>query len=457
MFNVFNKYIRWKVSLIVFILLIATTSVYCLITLQIMNKNIMNEILKRGEELSRSIAVSAGYNFLSKDLLGLDNIVFKIKNSNKDVEYITIIGTDKKTIVHSDINQIGKILKYSEGQILKKDQDGTFIKEVHGMRGTIFEVFSPIAVMNKSFGTVILGINKSVLLNAQNATRKRIMGAFTVTVFLGVIGSVILSSFLTRSIKELSSGVDKLKQGKRSSPLTVYSEDELGRLTKSFNEMSSLITNQQDRLNEYARELEEAYVSTVKVLAAAIDAKDPYTHGHSTRVSQLSLQLGREAGLGKEELQDLEISCLFHDVGKIRIPDKILRKKGKLREDEMIEMRQHPVYGEEILGKAPSLNKFIPAVRHHHEWYNGEGYPDGLRGHRIPLHARILSITDTFDAMTSDRHYRKALTVNKAKKELLDFSGKQFDPELINIFVKQIKQIDKHDNLSLKYSEVTVS
>jgi HD-GYP domain-containing protein (c-di-GMP phosphodiesterase class II) len=221
--------------------------------------------------------------------------------------------------------------------------------------------------------------------------------------------------------------------------------------------MSSLITNQQDKLNEYAHELEEAYVSTVKVLAAAIDAKDPYTHGHATRVSQLSIQLGREAGLGKEELQDLEIACLFHDVGKIRIPDKILRKKGKLREDEVMEMRRHPVYGEEILRKAPSLNKFIPAVRHHHEWYNGEGYPDGLRGHKIPLHARILSITDTFDAMTSDRHYRKALTVKIAKKELLYFSGKQFDPKLIKIFVKQIKQIDKHDDLSLKYSEVTVS
>jgi HD-GYP domain-containing protein (c-di-GMP phosphodiesterase class II) len=283
------------------------------------------------------------------------------------------------------------------------------------------------------------------------------MGAFTVTVFLGVIVSVILSSFLTRSIKELSSGVDELKQGKRVRPLIVYSEDELGRLTNSFNEMGSLITNQRDKLNEYARELEEAYVSTVKVLAAAIDAKDPYTHGHSTRVSQLSLQLGREAGLGKEELQDLKISCLFHDVGKIRIPDKILRKKGKLREDEVIEIRRHPVYGEEILSKAPSLNKFIPAVRHHHEWYNGEGYPEGLRGNRIPLHARILSITDTFDAMTSDRHYRKALTVEIAIKELLYFSGKQFDPKLIKIFVKQIKQIDKHDDLSLKYSEVTVS
>ncbi|MEN8262959.1 MAG: HD domain-containing phosphohydrolase, partial [Nitrospirota bacterium] len=305
-----------------------------------MNKNIINEILKRGEELSRSIAASAGYNFLSKDLLGLDNIVFKIKNSNKDVEYITIIGTDKKTIVHSDINQIGKILKYPEGQILKKEQDGTIVKEVHGMRGTIFEVVSPIEVMNKSFGTVILGINKSVLSNAQNATQKRIMGAFTATVFLGVIVSVILSSFLTRSIKELSSGVDELKQGKRIKPLMVYSEDELGRLTNSFNEMGSLITNQRDKLNEYARELEEAYVSTVKVLAAAIDAKDPYTHGHATRVSQLSLQLGREAGLGKEELQDLEIACLFHDVGKIRIPDKILRKKGRLREDEVIEMRR---------------------------------------------------------------------------------------------------------------------
>jgi HD-GYP domain-containing protein (c-di-GMP phosphodiesterase class II) len=133
------------------------------------------------------------------------------------------------------------------------------------------------------------------------------------------------------------------------------------------------------------------------------------------------------------------VACIFHDIGKIKMPDRILRKKSPLTEKEREEMMRHTLYAEEILHKAPSLNKYVPAVRHHHEWYDGRGYPDGLSGDSIPLFAAIISITDAFDAMTTDRPYRKALSDDVALKEITNLSGKQFRPDLVEIFVKIIK------------------
>jgi HD-GYP domain-containing protein (c-di-GMP phosphodiesterase class II) len=264
--------------------------------------------------------------------------------------------------------------------------------------------------------------------------------AYAAVFLLGLAGSVTLSSFLTKPIRELSTGVEELKAGKGGRRLKVYSYDELGRLTESFNEMTALISEQRGRLIRSSRDLEESCVATIRVLAAASDARDPYTHGHSVRVSVLSLLLGRELGLDTKYLEELEVASLFHDIGKIKIPDVILRKRGKLDRDEMREMMRHTEYGTDLLSKAPSLQKYIPPVRHHHEWFNGSGYPDGLQGDAIPLAASIISIADTYDAMTSDRPYRNAFSDDKTFGELESFSGRQFDPELIKVFIRLMEK-----------------
>ncbi len=429
------KTLRFKVSLFVAVLLIITTLISYLATVRIMKQYILEEVIKRAESLSRSIAVSAGYSFISKDILGLDNIVFKVKESNKDIEYIAIVNNERKIVVHSDIKENGEILKTSEGRVLSKNLDGTAVKEIHLHSGNIFEVSSPISFMDKELGTVLLGVNKSVLMNAQHRAINRILTFFVLIILIGLIGSIIISSRITKPIEELSIGVNELKEGKGGRPLKVYSGDELGKLIGNFNEMTALITEQRGTINKYASDLEESYVSTIRVLAAAIDARDPYTHGHSARVSHLSLKIGADIGLRKKELEDLQAACLFHDVGKIKIPDSILRKTAILNQSEIKEMMQHVEYGTEILSKAPSLHKYIPAVRHHHEWYNGEGYPDRLRKDNIPLFASIISIADAFDAMTSTRPYRYALSEAEAFRELIALSGKQFNPRLIEVFI----------------------
>lgn len=203
---------------------------------------------------------------------------------------------------------------------------------------------------------------------------------------------------------------------------------------EGFKDMTELKTRQQDDVDE----LEGAYIFTLKVLTAAIDARDPYTLGHSTRVARLALKIGKAVGLSRKELEDLEIAGLFHDVGKLKTPDYVLLKDGPLNPVEQREITSHCDYGAAILTRASSLQKYIPAVRHHHEWYNGEGYPDGLREDEIPLHAAIIAVADAFDAMTSTRPYKSSLTREEAVQELVRFSGTQFNPRLIETFVAML-------------------
>lgn len=438
--------IRAKATLLILVLLAATTFLSYVITVRIMSNHVADKIIRTAETLGRSIAPSAGFLMGAHDLLGLDYMVFQIRKTNPDIKSIGVLGPERDIIVHSDIKERGRKLEPAQGEILERSEDGTvvrkiFVRKIFGAPGTLIEIESPIVFMDKHLGSVILELDWSVLSTAQSVAQRKVIGLFAVILALGTVSSVFLSSNLTRPIKELSSGVEELKRGKSGKPLRIFSGDELGRLTASFNEMSGLITNQRERLAQDARELEEAYVSTVRVVAAAIDARDSYTHGHSTRVSELVVALAGELGMSGQELDDIEISCLFHDVGKIKISDAILHKAGKLADDEWEEMKKHPEYGAEILRKAPSLRRFIPAVRHHHEWYDGSGYPDGLSGESIPREAAIISLADAYDAMTSDRPYRQAMTKEVAMATIQEYAGKQFSPELTPLFLGTVEKM----------------
>jgi putative nucleotidyltransferase with HDIG domain len=431
--------IRFKLSFFVFILLTFTTVVFFLATVKILDRVILNEIIKRAESLSKSSAASAAYNLISGDVLGMDHLVFKGKESNRDVEYIAVIDTRMNVMAHSDIKKRGEIIKRAGGNFFKKNGDETIVKEISLSSGRSFEISTPIVFKGKVLGTVIVGVNQSVLLEAQRLARQRIFLMFTVILLMGLIGILGLSFLITRPIKELSTGVEELKRGKGTRLLRVYSRDELGKLTESFNNMSKLITDQKKELFKYTQELEEAYISIVRVLAMAIDARDSYTLGHSERVASHSLMIGEEIGLKRNELEELEIASLFHDVGKLKTPDAILFKSKSLDSTEYDEIRHHPEDGAEILNKVKPLQKYVEPVKHHHEYYNGKGYPDGLDGDGIPLYAAIISIADTYDAMTSTRPYRKALSKEEACKELEEGAGKQFHPELVKAFLRAIE------------------
>jgi putative nucleotidyltransferase with HDIG domain len=203
----------------------------------------------------------------------------------------------------------------------------------------------------------------------------------------------------------------------------------------------SLMVSQQDLMlaNERLRQKNEEVLKSqdvIRTLAQALEARDVYTQGHSFRVSELAVMLARELGLSREEQDTVRLGCLLHDIGKIHIPDAVLRKATSLSEDEFILMRKHPVIGEQICRPLVFARPFLTIIRHHHERFDGRGYPDGLKGEEISLHARIAAVADAWDAMTSDRPYRAALPMSVAVERLREGAGTQWDGELVQLFVR---------------------
>ncbi len=425
--------LRSKIALFITVLLLVTAGIFSFLTVQTMNSRIADEVAKRAEALAKSTAALAPYSMLAGDVLGLDNIVARVKGANPDVDYVAVADTSLKTVAHTRVTERGEKLTLSPGELISQGSDGTMIYQVKNASGLFLEITTPVVYRNIPMGSVVIGINNSLLRAARTETRNRILMGFAIVMLLGAGCIVILSSVVARPIKELSLGVEELKAGRRRK-LRIYSRDELGKLTFSFNQMTDQITRQQHKLSATAAELEESYVSTVKVLSAAIDARDPYTQGHSTRVAKLARRIGEAYGFSPEELEDIEVASLFHDVGKLKTPDALLLKDGPLDAIEHREVANHSEYGAAILSRASSLQKYIPAVRHHHEWYDGQGYPDKLRGEDIPLHAAIIAVADAFDAMTSVRPYKEPRSAFAALEELDRCSGTQFNPQVVEVF-----------------------
>ncbi|MBI2864952.1 MAG: HD-GYP domain-containing protein [Chloroflexi bacterium] len=182
---------------------------------------------------------------------------------------------------------------------------------------------------------------------------------------------------------------------------------------------------------------------TIQALAAAVDAKDPYTRGHSERVTHYAVLAAEDLALGKQERETLRRAAVLHDVGKIGVDERILRKPVALDPGEWLEMCTHPEKGAHMVEHIEGLAETRPAIRGHHERLDGHGYPDGLRGDQIPLGARIIAVADAFDAMVTDRPYRKALGVEFALSELMRVSGTQLDPEVAAAFVRAFEAKDK--------------
>ncbi len=200
------------------------------------------------------------------------------------------------------------------------------------------------------------------------------------------------------------------------------------------NQLEELVEQRTAELDRALDSLEDAYRSTLKALTAALETRDSETHGHSERVVSYSLRLGREYGLNRDEMKALEFGSLLHDIGKIGVPDSILRKPAKLTEEEWVRMREHPMHGQQILRGIEFLQGAARVVAQHHEKWDGSGYPLGLRVEDIDVCARIFSVADAFDAITSDRVYRKGKSYEAAAQELDEWAGKQFDPQVVKAF-----------------------
>ncbi len=219
---------------------------------------------------------------------------------------------------------------------------------------------------------------------------------------------------------------------------TIHKLDIQGYCEKSdkFDQLLLLIESglksveQMKTINDINHELENAYLESIEILRHTVEAKDPYTKGHSDRVSEYSVLLGKKLNLPDEDIDILRVGGLFHDIGKIGIPDSILLKESKLTDEEYNKIKEHPVIGYNILEHASMFKNILDIVKHHHERFDGNGYPDKITGNNIPYLARIVAVCDSFDAMTSKRSYRDSLDMNIVKDEILKNLGSQFDPEI---------------------------
>jgi HD-GYP domain-containing protein (c-di-GMP phosphodiesterase class II) len=266
------------------------------------------------------------------------------------------------------------------------------------------------------------------------AMKRETMILSAIALALAILVGVVMARELSDPINRLAAASRAIAQGDFSVRVRVRSRNEIGELAYTFNRMAADIEQYIRDLKRALAENNELFLGTIQALAQAIDAKDPYTRGHSDRVRHYAMVLARELGLSKAELREIHVSAQLHDVGKIGIHDAILQKPGALTDEEFETMKTHAAKGADIMQRIPQMKKIIPGLRWHHERADGRGYPDGLTGDRIPRMAKIIAVADTFDAITTVRPYQQPMTFERACARVNELRAVALDADVVDAF-----------------------
>lgn len=311
-----------------------------------------------------------------------------------------------------------------------------FQAEYEGVKHEMIGAYSTANFSNQmSFGVIAMQDERRALASVSDMRWQTWIISLALAFVALIIGSFFARQ-LTSPVSTLVSAAEKIGLGDLTTRVKLSKIKEFNTLGSTFNVMSESLEENIAKLARAAEENRELFVGTVKALAAAIDGKDKYTRGHSERVSRFSLAIGKRLGMGEEELETLRISALLHDVGKIAIDDNILKKPAALTDDEFEIMKTHPQKGYKIMSQIPAMKEFLPGMYMHHEMVNGMGYPQGLKGDEIPMQAKIVSVADTFDAMTTDRPYQKGMELEVALNRIRSFVGTRYDGKVVEALVQ---------------------
>ena len=354
----------------------------------------------------------------------------------------------KRVLQREDMTDLEIVKKYliprvTAGSIPYKDKEG---RDVQG-------AYAPVG--NMRWGVVTERLQSLAFISVNemvNESRYTLRQIFLATI-LGVISTAILAIGMaallavrvTSPLREIASGAIEIAKGDFSQRFSVKGSTEIQQLATTLNYMSEAIERYVRDSENYAHNMRDLFKGSVESLTAAIDAKDPYTRGHSRRVTMISVCIAKEVGLDPDQLDELEIAALMHDVGKIGINDSILQKPSKVTNSELKILQTHPSLGASIMKPIPLLQNMIPGMLHHHERWDGSGYPYGLKRKEISLYGRIIAVADTFDAMTSNRPYQRAYTFEKARDMIKNWSGTKYDPVVVKAF------LDVFDDLSSRF------
>lgn len=306
---------------------------------------------------------------------------------------------------------------------------------------------------------LIIALSAIIINSATTLSTTGVMLTFGGVVLLGFLDIIMTYSLfariqdrLTQSYIKISDWTQKIKQGDLTTRLTFSKQSDLYYIAESFNTMADimqeLIVSNENKIQELHmknQELGSANRDLIASLVSAIEAKDKYTLGHSQRVSEYAAELADKIGMPEDKVEEIRIAGMLHDIGKIGIADNILTKPAKLTKDEYEEVKKHPAIGSFILNTLDLSDSTMDAINYHHERYDGKGYPLGLTGKELSLEAQIIALSDAYDAMTSDRPYRKAMTHVEAINEIKKCANTQFNPELVSVIEKEGFSVPKYD------------
>ena len=377
-------------------------------------------------------------------LVSLSRIVERIRTEARGDVTAFVVDTDGKVLIHSEPSIDVQHPNFSYLKIVQSFAKAPLrLTEAYvdsqGGRGV--RVLGTVAPVSQNVGVVVQKPEAEAFASVNKMTQATIQwGAIALTV--AIIVSILFSSGIARPIRLLAERSREIASGNYKQRVDLKTRNEIGDLASNFNVMSQSIETAIEQLKKAVTENQALFINSVRMLAAAIDAKDPYTRGHSERVARYSIAIGKNLHLPEKEMRNLRISALLHDVGKIGIDDRILRKPGALSDDEFEVMKGHPVKGAAIMSGVAQLIDIIPGMKYHHEKWGGGGYPDNLEGEQIPMQARIVAIADTFDAMTTNRPYQKAMELNYVVEKIKSFAGTRFDPRVVDAFVSAVKRGD---------------
>lgn len=402
--------LRWKVSLSFSLLLFIVVGLLFLAFMRYEWIYLLREGEKRAQSLARNLAVSARDPLLAQDDLRLGPVIESI-SQDSDVQYAYLIDHQSRIAYHSDPGRTGEHL----------------VEGVPPPVKGVIQVSAPVVVEDVLVGRAVVGLSEEPVREAMSATAFGLILPLGVGTGLGMLGIFLLTGVHVNRVELLEKAVQALGSGDLQVRVDDRSMDEVGRLSRGFNQMVR-------QLHTARKEIEKNFKETISALAEAVEAKDAYTRGHCDRVARISVAIARRAGLDTAGCMELELAAILHDVGKIGVAEGVVGKLGPLSRNETRDMRYHPEIGARILSPLSSLQRVGLYVRHHHEQYDGTGYPDALKGDAIPLPSRIIQLADAFDAMTTDRPYREALTREEAFQRIREGRGKQFDPRVVDLF-----------------------